>query len=86
MVLVFSTRLQSFENGTEDLLAKILCFNLGVEVGQIVALIPIVFVITYTRKSKQFPAFYKAVNWYLVIAGIGLFFMPNVWIFFWALE
>ena len=38
-----STRLQSFENGQEQFLAKILCFNLGVEIGQILALIPIVF-------------------------------------------
>ncbi len=68
-----STRLQSFDMGTEQLLAKILCFNLGVEVGQVLALIPIVFIITLARKHKQFPAFYKAVNWYLVIAGIGLF-------------
>ena len=68
-----STRLQSFDIGTELFLAKILCFNLGVEVGQVLALIPIVFVITLSRRYKQFPAFYKAVNWYLVIAGIGLF-------------
>ncbi|MEO1054345.1 MAG: HupE/UreJ family protein [Bacteroidota bacterium] len=68
-----STRLQSFDMGQEQLLAKILCFNLGVEVGQVLALIPIVFIITFSRKYKQFPAFYKAVNWYLVLAGIGLF-------------
>ncbi len=68
-----STRLQSFDLGTEQFLAKILCFNLGVEVGQVLALIPIVFIITLSRKRKQFPAFYKAVNWYLVLAGIGLF-------------
>ncbi|MEM6844015.1 MAG: HupE/UreJ family protein [Bacteroidota bacterium] len=68
-----STRLQSFDIGTEQFLAKILCFNLGVEVGQVLALIPIVFIITLSRKRKQFPAFYKAVNWYLVLAGIGLF-------------
>ena len=68
-----STRLQSFDIGTEQFLAKILCFNVGVEVGQILALIPIVFVITLSQKHKQFPAFYKAVNWYLVLAGIGLF-------------
>jgi len=67
-----STRLQSFEMGTEQFLAKILCFNLGEEVGQVLALIPIVFIITQSRKHKQFSAFYKAVNWYLVIAGIGL--------------
>ncbi|MEL6654385.1 MAG: HupE/UreJ family protein [Bacteroidota bacterium] len=68
-----STRLQSFDMGQEQFLAKILCFNLGVEVGQVLALIPIVFIITLSRRHKQFPAFYKAVNWYLVLAGIGLF-------------
>lgn len=69
-----STRLQSFDIGSEQFLAKILCFNLGVEVGQVLALIPIVFIITLSRKHTQFPAFYKAINWYLVLAGIGLFF------------
>ncbi|GGG50443.1 membrane protein [Croceivirga lutea] len=69
-----STRLQSFDMGENQFLAKILCFNLGVEVGQVLALIPIIFIIKYSRKSKHFSAFYKAVNWYLVIAGIGLFF------------
>lgn len=68
-----STRLQSFDLGEEQFLAKILSFNLGVEVGQILALIPIVFIITLFRKRKEFPAFYKAVNWYLVLAGIFLF-------------
>lgn len=68
-----STRLQSFDMGQELFLAKILCFNIGVELGQIIALIPIVFIITLLRKRAQFPAFYKAVNWYLVLAGIGLF-------------
>lgn len=68
-----STRLQSFDMGEGQFLAKILCFNLGVEVGQILALIPIVFLLTISRKHQQFPAFYKAVNWYLIFAGIGLF-------------
>jgi len=68
-----STRLQSFDMGSEQLLAKILCFNLGVEVGQVLALVPIIFIIKLSQKHKQFPAFYKAMNWYLVLAGIGLF-------------
>lgn len=67
-----ATRLQSFDMGTEQILAKILCFNLGVEVGQVLALIPMVFILTLSRKHQQFPAFYKAVNGYLVLAGIGL--------------
>ncbi|WP_288373201.1 HupE/UreJ family protein [uncultured Algoriphagus sp.] len=68
-----STRLQSFEMGDGQMLAKILCFNLGVEIGQILALIPIVLIISFAKKYPQFPAFYKAVNSYLILAGIGLF-------------
>lgn len=68
-----STKLQSFDIGNEQILAKILCFNLGVEIGQILALIPIVFVISMSRKRKHFPAFYKAVNWYLILIGVILF-------------
>lgn len=68
-----STRLQAFHIGTEQFLAKIVCFNVGVELGQIVALIPIVFIITRWQKFKSYAAFYKAANTYLVIAGIGLF-------------
>jgi hypothetical protein len=69
-----STRLQSFEIGAEQFLAKIVCFNIGVELGQIAALIPIVFIITKWKKAKSYDAFYRSVNTYLVIAGIGLFF------------
>lgn len=68
-----STRLQSFDMGQDQFLGKILCFNLGVELGQILALIPIVGIITLARKKKDFPAFYKAVNWYLILAGVFLF-------------
>ncbi|MAD97113.1 MAG: hypothetical protein CMB99_07300 [Flavobacteriaceae bacterium] len=71
--LGLSTRLQSFDMGDGAFLSKILCFNVGVEFGQIIALIPIVFIIAQSRKHKEFSAFYKAINWYLVFAGIGLF-------------
>ena len=69
-----STRLQSFDLGSELFLAKIICFNVGVELGQITALIPIVFIITAWQSKKSYQAFYKAVNTYLIIAGIFLFF------------
>lgn len=68
-----STRLQSFDMGADLFLAKIVCFNVGVELGQIAALIPIVFLITRWQKLKSYDAFYRSVNTYLVIAGIGLF-------------
>lgn len=68
-----STRLQSFDVGSDQFLAKIISFNIGVEFGQIIALIPIVILITEWKKRKSFEAFYKSANTYLIIAGIGLF-------------
>lgn len=68
-----STRLQSFDIGTEQFFAKIISFNIGVELGQVLALIPIVFVISQWRKRETYRPFYQAVNTFLVIAGIGLF-------------
>lgn len=68
-----STRLQSFEMGSEQILAKIVSFNVGVELGQIAALIPIVFIISRWKAFKSYDTFYKAANWFLVVAGIGLF-------------
>lgn len=68
-----STRLQSFEIGTAQFLPKIISFNVGVELGQVLALIPIVFLITRWQSLKSYDAFYKAANYYLVIAGVGLF-------------
>ena len=68
-----STRLQSFQMGVEQFLAKIICFNVGVELGQILALIPIVFIISAWRNKKGYSTFYNLVNYFLVVAGIGLF-------------
>ncbi len=68
-----STRLQSFEVGTVHFLAKIISFNVGVELGQVLALIPFVFLITKWKSKKSYDAFYRAANFYLIIAGIGLF-------------
>jgi len=68
-----ATRFQSFEVGEENFLLKILSFNLGVEIGQILALIPIVFMISYWKKYKSYTAFYKATNTYLILIGIALF-------------
>jgi hypothetical protein len=81
MVLLFglihgmglSTRLQSFDMGTDQVLLKILSFNLGVELGQIAALIPIVLLIRLWKKKSSYQAFYKACNIYLIIAGVLLF-------------
>lgn len=80
MVLIFglihglglSARLQSFAVEQEGILLKILSFNLGVELGQIVALIPVVLIINYWRTKASFGPLFKAVNTYLVLAGLAL--------------
>jgi len=68
-----STRLQSFDIGTDQILAKIVSFNIGVELGQVLALIPIVFIISKWKPFKSYKSFYNAVNWFLIVAGIALF-------------
>ncbi len=68
-----SARLQAFDIGTSQFLAKIICFNIGVEVGQVLALIPIVLLLTQFKKHSKYPIIYKVINWFLILAGIGLF-------------
>ncbi len=69
-----STRLQSFPLGVEQFLGKIVCFNVGVEVGQVLALVPILFVISRWKGKESYTTFYTVVNWGLVVAGIVLLF------------
>ncbi len=68
-----STRLQAFDLGSDQFLQKIICFNVGVELGQVLALIPIVFLITKFRNSAFFKPLYRYTNLFLVLAGIALF-------------
>ncbi|MBO6829245.1 MAG: HupE/UreJ family protein [Muricauda sp.] len=79
--LGLSTRLQSFDMGQEQFLLKIISFNVGVELGQIAALIPIILLINSWKRKSSYAAFYKASNVYLMIAGIGLF-VYQVYLFF----
>ena len=73
-----STRLQSFDIGSEQIFAKIVCFNIGVELGQIAALIPIIFLIRFWKTQKSYSTFHLITNWGLVLAGIGLFIYQMV--------
>jgi len=68
-----SARLQAFDIGTDQFLAKIICFNLGVELGQVLALIPIVFILSKIKTHSHYPLFYKIINCFLILAGIVLF-------------
>lgn len=70
--LGLSARLQSFAVAQEGILLKIISFNLGVELGQILALIPIVLLINYWRPKASFTPLFKAVNTYLILVGLAL--------------
>jgi len=70
-----STRLQAFYLSKESLLIKILSFNLGVELGQIAALIPMVFLLKWLKKSHFFDKLSILSNAALIFVGFALFFV-----------
>ena len=72
-----STRLQQLPLGDDQfsMLIRILSFNVGVEVGQIVALTVMLIFLTGWRKTQTFAKFSKAANVGLVAGGVFLFFM-----------
>ncbi len=85
MVLLFglihgfglSTRLQQLALGDQDLdmLLKIISFNIGVEIGQIIALIVMLGVLTQWRKTGSFLRLSKVANDALMFGGFMLFLM-----------
>lgn len=85
MVLIFglihgfglSTRLQELPLGEQnfEMLLKIISFNIGVEIGQIVALVFMLLVLQQWRKLASFAKFAKVTNHALIFAGFMLFLM-----------
>lgn len=71
--LGLSTRLQQLPLSEDNLLMNIISFNIGIELGQIVALAVMLLVLTESRKRKHFQPFSKISNTFLVIAGFYLF-------------
>jgi len=71
-----STRLQQLPLGDDPwhMLLRILSFNVGVEVGQIAALVVMVGVLALWRKSASFLKFSYASNLGLMTAGLYLLF------------
>ncbi len=64
-----STRLQQLPLGEHGLILKILSFNLGVEIGQVVALTIMLVLLSGWRKTNSFKKFSKAANLALLFAG-----------------
>ncbi|MDA0782841.1 MAG: HupE/UreJ family protein [Rickettsiales bacterium] len=70
-----STRLQQLPLGDEGIVLRILAFNVGVEVGQIVALSVMLFILSGWRKTESFKHFSNASNVGLIIVGFLLLLM-----------
>ena len=70
-----STRLQQLPLGHDGLVLRILSFNLGVELGQIVALSGMWIFLVSWRKTASFVKFSKVANAALMFAGILLLLM-----------
>ena len=70
-----STRLQKLPLPEEGLVVRIVAFNVGVELGQIAALLVMVAILTLWRRFATFPIFSRAANAGLIIAGGLLFLM-----------
>jgi hydrogenase/urease accessory protein HupE len=68
-----SARVQRLPLPEEGLIERILAFNVGVELGQIAALIVMVAVLALLRRPPSFAAWAKAANWALMAAGALLF-------------
>lgn len=70
-----STRLQQLPLGDHGLLLKIISFNVGVELGQVAALIAMVALLNQWRKRASFVRLSNAMNVSLLVVGGLLFLM-----------
>lgn len=70
-----STRLQQLPLGHEGLVLRILSFNVGVELGQIIALVVMAAILAGWRKTASFAKFSAAANVGLMTVGGLLFLM-----------
>lgn len=70
-----STRLQELPLNQDELLLNIISFNVGIEIGQILALTAMLALLTGWRKAKSFHTFSAVSNALLIFAGVFLFAM-----------
>jgi hypothetical protein len=67
-----ATKLQEFEFDKEGLFTNLLGFNLGVEIGQFLALGIVLLIISYWRQYSSYIKFSKLTNMLLMAAGFLL--------------
>jgi len=67
-----ATKILEYEIAEDGLLANLLAFNVGVEVGQLLALFVILIVMGYWRRSPNFMQQATYANWIMVGLGVML--------------
>ena len=72
--LGLATKLVMLSPSENGVLVNLLGFNVGVEIGQILVLVPIVIVLNLLRSAPGFSAGANVANAALVAAGVGLTF------------
>ena len=73
--LGLSTRLQQLPLSEDQLLMNIISFNVGIEVGQIIALTVMLLLLAGWRQTDSFKHFSLISNYGLIFAGLFLFMM-----------
>ena len=73
-----SSKLQDLSLSSDGLLTNMLAFNVGVELGQVIALSVLFWVFTWLRKQPNFDAMSQTINVLLFAAGLLLFGMQTV--------
>ncbi len=67
-----ATKIQEFEISRDGLLANLIAFNIGVEIGQLLALLAILIVMGFWRRTPSFARHAQAANVILMAAGFTL--------------
>ena len=70
--LGLATKLTDLEVDEDGLLANLVAFNVGVEIGQVIVLAAVVVLFNYWRERPSFDRWAKAANVALIIAGLAL--------------
>lgn len=73
--LGLSTRLQQLPLNQDELLLNIISFNIGIEAGQVLALVVMLLFLSGWRKFPSFKPFSVFSNYALIVAGSLLFLM-----------
>ena len=70
--LGLATKMLDFELGKNGLLENLLAFNVGVEIGQFLALCVIIIAMSFWRRSASFMRYATAANVLLLLSGVAL--------------